>query len=149
MFFFDFFQSPRDNIFRLLAIALALLLVLATYLYYRYTSGKFIVPKRKNKKNQPILSKSSKKPIKMSVVGIDLGNLNTVVAVARKGGIDVITNDTSNRATPSLVCFGEKQRYLGEAAKNQEMSNFKSTVSTLKRLLARPFSDPEVANEKK
>jgi heat shock protein 4 len=49
----------------------------------------------------------------MSVVGIDLGNLNTVVAVARNRGIDVITNDTSNRATPSLVCFGERQRYLG------------------------------------
>lgn len=46
----------------------------------------------------------------MSVVGIDFGNLNTVVAVARNRGIDVITNEVSNRATPSLVSFGEKQR---------------------------------------
>ena len=53
----------------------------------------------------------------MSVVGIDFGNLNTVVAVARNRGIDVITNETSNRATPSLVSFGEKQRFLGEGAK--------------------------------
>ncbi|KAJ3416383.1 adenyl-nucleotide exchange factor sse1 [Chytridiales sp. JEL 0842] len=80
----------------------------------------------------------------MSVVGIDLGNLNTVVAVARNRGIDVITNETSNRATPSLVSFGEKQRYMGESAKTQEISNFKSTVSTLKRLIGRQFSDPEV-----
>ena len=80
----------------------------------------------------------------MSVVGIDFGNQNTVVAVARNRGIDVITNDTSNRATPSLVTFGDKQRYLGEAAKTQEISNFKSTVSTLKRVVGRPFSDPDI-----
>ncbi|KAI9335190.1 heat shock protein 70 family [Zopfochytrium polystomum] len=80
----------------------------------------------------------------MSVVGIDFGNLNTVVAVARNRGIDVITNEVSNRATPSLVSFGDKQRYMGESAKTQEISNFKSTVSTLKRLIGRPFSDPEI-----
>ncbi|KAJ1550139.1 adenyl-nucleotide exchange factor sse1, partial [Cladochytrium tenue] len=80
----------------------------------------------------------------MSVVGIDFGNLNTVVAVARNRGIDVITNEVSNRATPSLVSFGDKQRYMGEAAKTQEISIFKSTVSTLKRLIGRPFSDPEI-----
>jgi heat shock protein 4 len=60
----------------------------------------------------------------MSVVGIDLGNLNTVVAVARNRGIDVIVNEASNRATPSLVSFGEKQRFLGEAAKNMEVASF-------------------------
>lgn len=85
----------------------------------------------------------------MSVVGIDFGNLNTVVAVARNRGIDVITNETSNRATPSLVSFGEKQRFLGEGAKTLEISNFKNTVSGLKRLSGRPINDPEVAlNEK-
>ncbi|KAJ3241566.1 adenyl-nucleotide exchange factor sse1 [Chytriomyces hyalinus] len=80
----------------------------------------------------------------MSVVGIDFGNLNTVVAVARNRGIDVITNEVSNRATPSLVSFGEKQRYLGESAKTQEISNFKSTVAGLKRLIGRSFDDPDV-----
>ncbi|KAJ3007639.1 adenyl-nucleotide exchange factor sse1 [Thoreauomyces humboldtii] len=85
----------------------------------------------------------------MSVVGIDFGSLNTVVAVARNRGIDVITNEVSNRATPSLVSFGEKQRYLGESAKTQEISNFKNTVSGLKRLVGRPFADPDVQIEKK
>ncbi|KAJ3256583.1 adenyl-nucleotide exchange factor sse1 [Chytriomyces hyalinus] len=80
----------------------------------------------------------------MSVVGIDFGNLNTVVAVARNRGIDVITNEVSNRSTPSLVSFGEKQRYLGESAKTQEISNFKSTVGGLKRLIGRSFEDPDV-----
>ncbi|KND00507.1 uncharacterized protein SPPG_04820 [Spizellomyces punctatus DAOM BR117] len=85
----------------------------------------------------------------MSVVGIDFGNLNTVVAVARNRGIDVIVNEVSNRATPSLVSFGEKQRYLGESAKTQEISNFKNTVAGLKRLAGRPFSDPDIQIEKK
>jgi len=80
----------------------------------------------------------------MSVVGIDFGNLNTVIAVARNRGIDVVCNEVSNRKTPSQVSFGPKQRYLGESAKTQENSNFKNTVSQLKRLIGRQYSDPEV-----
>ncbi|KAI1638664.1 heat shock protein Hsp88 [Biscogniauxia mediterranea] len=82
-----------------------------------------------------------------SVVGIDFGTLNTVIAVARNRGVDVITNEVSNRATPSLVGFGPKARYLGEAAKTQEMSNLKNTVSCLKRLAGRTLKDPDVQIE--
>lgn len=80
----------------------------------------------------------------MSVVGIDLGNLASYIAVARNRGIDVIANEVSNRDTPSLVSFGPKQRYLGESAKTQETSNFKNTVSSLKRIIGRTLQDPEV-----
>ncbi|KAK4156232.1 heat shock protein 70 family [Chaetomidium leptoderma] len=85
----------------------------------------------------------------MSVVGVDFGSLNTVVAVARNRGVDVITNEVSNRATPSLVGFGPKSRYLGESAKTQEISNLKNTVSCLKRLVGRSFKDPDVQIEQK
>ncbi|KAL2267496.1 hypothetical protein VTJ83DRAFT_4773 [Remersonia thermophila] len=85
----------------------------------------------------------------MSVVGIDFGSLNTIVAVARNRGVDVITNEVSNRATPSLVGFGPKCRYLGEAAKTQEVSNLKNTVGCLKRLVGRSFNDPDVQIEQK
>ncbi|KAK6525924.1 adenyl-nucleotide exchange factor sse1 [Arthrobotrys megalospora] len=85
----------------------------------------------------------------MSVVGVDFGCLNTVIAVARNRGVDVITNEVSNRATPSLVGFGPKSRYLGEAAKTQEISNLKNTVGSLKRLAGRSFSDPEIAEIEK
>lgn len=85
----------------------------------------------------------------MSVVGIDFGNLNTVVAVARNRGIDVIVNETSNRATPSLVTFGDKQRFLGEAAQNQVVSNFKNTCASLKRLAGRNMQEPGVAKFEK
>ncbi|OAQ34895.1 heat shock protein 70 [Linnemannia elongata AG-77] len=80
----------------------------------------------------------------MSVVGIDFGNLQSVIAVARNRGIDVICNEVSNRFTPTLVSFGPKQRYLGETAKTQEISNFKNTVSSLKRIVGRTFADKEV-----
>ncbi|KAK6085618.1 hsp70-like protein [Seiridium cupressi] len=83
----------------------------------------------------------------MSVVGVDFGTLNTVIAVARNRGVDVITNEVSNRATPSLVGFSPKNRYLGEPAKTQEISNLKNTVSSLKRLAGRSLKDPDVQIE--
>ncbi|ELQ39995.1 heat shock protein Hsp88 [Pyricularia oryzae Y34] len=83
----------------------------------------------------------------MSVVGVDFGSMNTVIAVARNRGVDVITNEVSNRATPSLVGFGPKNRYLGEAAKTQEISNLKNTVGSLKRLAGRRLNEPDVQLE--
>lgn len=44
----------------------------------------------------------------------------------------------------SLVAFGPKQRALGEPAKTQEISNFKNTVGSLKRLIGRTLNDPEI-----
>jgi len=83
----------------------------------------------------------------MSVVGIDFGAQSTKIGVARNKGIDIITNETSNRQTPTVVGFGPKSRYLGEAAKTQEISNLKNTISSLKRLAGRTINDPEVAIE--
>ncbi|KAJ2473512.1 adenyl-nucleotide exchange factor sse1 [Coemansia sp. RSA 2322] len=80
----------------------------------------------------------------MSVVGFDIGNLQSVIAVARNRGIDIVANEVSNRATPTMVSFGDKQRYIGESAKNQEMSNFKNTMGAIKRLIGRSYSEPEV-----
>ncbi|KAI5851008.1 heat shock protein 70 family [Tricharina praecox] len=84
----------------------------------------------------------------MSVVGVDFGTLATTIAVARNRGVDVITNEVSNRSTPSIVGFGPKSRYVGEPAKTQEISNLKNTVSNLKRLAGRKFNDPEIEIEK-
>jgi len=83
----------------------------------------------------------------MSVVGLDFGTQNAVIAVARNKGVDVITNEVSNRATPSLVSFGPKSRYIGESAKTQEISNMKNTVGSLTRLAGRSIHDPDVQIE--
>jgi heat shock protein 4 len=46
-----------------------------------------------------------------------------------------------------LVGFGPKNRYLGEAAKTQEISNLKNTVGSLKRLAGRIYNDPDTEIE--
>ncbi|KAF9462328.1 heat shock protein 70 family [Collybia nuda] len=80
----------------------------------------------------------------MAVVGIDFGSLHSLIGVARHRGIDIITNEVSNRTTPSLVAFGPKQRAIGESAKTQETSNFRNTIGSLKRLVGRQLNDPEI-----
>ncbi|KAL8056176.1 hypothetical protein ABFX02_04G102700 [Erythranthe guttata] len=83
----------------------------------------------------------------MSVVGFDFGNESGVVAVARQRGIDVVLNDESNRLTPAIVCFGDKQRFLGTAGAASSMMNPKNTISQIKRLIGRQFSDPELQHD--
>ncbi|KAL8139432.1 hypothetical protein V2J09_005453 [Rumex salicifolius] len=83
----------------------------------------------------------------MSVVGFDFGNESGVVAVARQRGIDVVLNDESKRETPAIVCFGEKQRFIGTAGAATTMMNPKNSISQIKRLIGRPFSDPELQHD--
>ncbi|KAI3455407.1 hypothetical protein Pfo_012070 [Paulownia fortunei] len=85
----------------------------------------------------------------MSVVGFDFGNESCVVAVARQRGIDVVLNDESKRETPAVVCFGDKQRFLGTAGAASSMMNPKNTISQIKRLIGRQFSDPELQRDLK
>ncbi|KAF6744939.1 heat shock protein 70 family [Ephemerocybe angulata] len=80
----------------------------------------------------------------MAVVGIDFGTLHSKIGVARHRGIDIITNEVSNRATPSLVAFGPKVRSIGESAKTQETSNFKNTVGSLQRCIGRTLNDSQI-----
>ncbi|CAM6092206.1 unnamed protein product [Calypogeia fissa] len=83
----------------------------------------------------------------MSVVGLDVGNENCIVGVARQRGIDVVLNDESKRETPGMVSFGEKQRFLGTAASGAALMNPKNTISQIKRLIGRKFHDPEVQRD--
>lgn len=83
----------------------------------------------------------------MSVIGIDFGNESCYVAVAKAGGIETIANDYSLRATPSCVAFAGRNRVLGVAAKNQQVTNMNNTIGGFKRLLGRKFNDPHVQAE--
>ena len=71
------------------------------------------------------------------------------IGLARNRGIDIIVNETSNRATPSLISFGPRNRAMGEAAKTQETSNYKNTIGSLKRLVGRTLNDPDLQNYEK
>lgn len=81
--------------------------------------------------------------------GLDLGNNNSVLAVARNRGIDIVVNEVSNRSTPSLVGFGQKNRFLGEAGKTKQGSNVKNTVDNLKRIIGLGYSDEDFEEESK
>lgn len=81
--------------------------------------------------------------------GLDLGNNNTVLAVAQNKGIDIVVNEVSNRSTPSVVGFGPKNRFVGEAGKSKQISNVKNTVDNFKRIIGLNYNDPEFKEESK
>lgn len=47
----------------------------------------------------------------------------------------------------SCIAFSGKNRILGVAAKNQQVTNMKNTVYGFKQLLGRKFRDPQVQKE--
>ena len=62
----------------------------------------------------------------------------------------MIENSEGARTTPSVVAFLENgDRVVGMAAKRQAVTNPKNTVYAAKRLIGRPFSDPEVGKIQK
>ncbi|KAI3718724.1 hypothetical protein L6452_19606 [Arctium lappa] len=85
----------------------------------------------------------------MSVIGFDIGNENCVIAAARHRGIDVLLNDESNRETPAVVSFGEKQRFLGSAGAASATMNPRSTISQVKRLIGSKYKNPWVQDDLK
>ena len=76
-----------------------------------------------------------------AVLGIDFGTDNCVVAIARRKGVDIVSNEASQRSTPSIVSFGASERFIGERGFSQRMMNLKNTVSEPKRLLGRKLHD--------
>jgi molecular chaperone DnaK (HSP70) len=83
----------------------------------------------------------------MSVVGFDIGNCNCYIAIARAGGIETVDNEYSARCTPAIVAFNSLQRLIGTSAQNQMVTNFKSTVSQVKRLVGRKYDEPGMEAE--
>ncbi|KAL4435761.1 hypothetical protein ABPG74_015729 [Tetrahymena malaccensis] len=87
--------------------------------------------------------------LQIGAIGIDFGSSRSVIAVAKRGGVDVIANEASLRETRNIVGYGPAQRFTGEAANAQAKSNFKNTVSFFNRLLGLPANYPNLKNETK
>lgn len=83
-------------------------------------------------------------------IGIDLGTTNSVVAVVQGGEPLVIPNQEGSRTTPSVVAFTEKgERLVGQIAKRQAVTNPENTIFSIKRLMGRKYSAPQVDYAKK
>ena len=82
------------------------------------------------------------------IIGIDLGTTNSCVAVMEGDQPKVLINSAGSRITPSVVGFTEKgDRLIGLTAKNQQVTNPKNTVFSIKRFVGRRHS--EVQSEEK
>lgn len=87
----------------------------------------------------------------MSLFGLDLGNRNSVVSIARRGGVDIALNDVSNRETPTVVSFGtgDGERLIGEKGLDGLSRQVKNSFPNLKRLLGVRWGSALHEHEKK
>ena len=85
------------------------------------------------------------------ILGIDLGTTNSVAAVIEVGEAEVVENAEGNRITPSVVAVNVRsgERYVGQIAKRQAVTNPENTIFSVKRLMGRRFEDPDVQNAAK
>jgi molecular chaperone DnaK len=85
------------------------------------------------------------------VLGIDLGTTNSCMSVIEAGEEVVVENSEGGRITPSVVATSSKngERYVGQSAKRQAVTNPENTIFSIKRLMGRKFSDAEVQHDSK
>lgn len=82
-------------------------------------------------------------------VGIDLGTTNSVVAVWEAGEARILENNEGRRTTPSVVAVNPKsgERFVGELARRQSITNPENTIYSAKRFIGRRFDDESVQRD--
>jgi heat shock protein 4 len=70
-----------------------------------------------------------------------------VIAVAKKGGVEVLANEGSHRETQNIIGFGDRERFIGEQGALQSKSNFKNTVNFFTRFLGLQGKPPFYRDE--
>ena len=84
------------------------------------------------------------------VLGIDLGTTNSCMAVMVAGEPTVIENAEGGRTTPSVVAVNPKtgERFVGQVAKRQAVTNPENTIYSIKRFMGRKYDDPAVQRDR-
>lgn len=82
-------------------------------------------------------------------IGIDLGTTNSAMAVMQAGEPEIIENKEGRRTTPSVIAVNPKtgERFVGELARRQAITNPENTVYSVKRFIGRRFDDPSVQED--
>ena len=76
------------------------------------------------------------------IVGTDLGSTNSCFAIYEGNEAKVIPNSDGARTTQSIVAFTKSgDELVGSAAARQMVTNAKNTVTIVKRLIGRKFSE--------
>ena len=76
------------------------------------------------------------------IICVDLGSTNSCCSIYEGGEPKVIINAEGKRTTPSVVAFTKNgEELVGEAAVRQMVTNSKNTVTIVKRLIGRKFSE--------
>lgn len=84
------------------------------------------------------------------ILGIDLGTTNSAMAIIEGGQPKIIENKEGMRTTPSVVAIAKNgERLVGVLAKRQSVTNAQNTIFSIKRLIGRKYTDPEVQRDKK
>ena len=80
------------------------------------------------------------------VLGIDLGTTNSCMAVIEVGESQVLENSEGARVTPSVVAVNANsgERYTGQIAKRQSITNPENTIFSIKRLMGRRYDDGDI-----
>jgi molecular chaperone DnaK len=83
------------------------------------------------------------------ILGIDLGTTNSAMAVMQSGEPEIIENGEGRRTTPSVVAINTKtdERFVGELARRQAITNAENTIYSAKRFMGRRFDDESVKQD--
>jgi len=87
----------------------------------------------------------------MTIIGIDLGTTNSVVAVMEGGEPTVIPSAEGGRLVPSVVAVNPKtgERMVGQVARRQAITNPSNTIYSVKRFMGRKFDGKAVQRAQK
>ena len=84
------------------------------------------------------------------ILGIDLGTTFSAMAAIEAGEPKIIETKEGTRTMPSVVALTKNgERLVGVLARRQQITNPKNTIFSIKRLIGRRFSDPEIQKDKK
>ncbi len=82
------------------------------------------------------------------IIGIDLGTTNSAVAVVEAGTPRVLETAEGGRTMPSIVAQSKNgERFVGQLAKRQAVTNPKNTIYQIKRFIGHTFDEASVQKD--